>query len=95
MRSVWFVVGASAGVYVTTKTKRAAEAFTFDGVHDRLSGWFAGARVLTQEVAVARAAKEAELRQQVAARRGTPAALTAVPSPRTYEPPTLTRKAFD
>ena len=43
--------GTAAGVYATTKARRAAEALTVDGIHDRLTGWFAGARVLARRAA--------------------------------------------
>ena len=62
MRSWWFVAGAAAGVYATSKARRAAEALTVDGLHDRLTGWFAGARVLAEEVRTGTAEKETELR---------------------------------
>ncbi|WP_162529857.1 DUF6167 family protein [Nocardioides caldifontis] len=65
MKSWWFVAGAAAGVYATTKVRRAAEALTVDGVHDRLTGWFAGARVLADEVRTGAAVKETELRERL------------------------------
>ena len=34
MRPIWFAAGAAAGVYATTKARRAAEALTVDGIHD-------------------------------------------------------------
>ena len=37
-RTIWFVAGAGAGVYVMVKARRAAETFTPDGLRDRLSG---------------------------------------------------------
>jgi hypothetical protein len=66
MRALWFVAGTAAGVYVTAKTRRAAEALTVDGIHDRLTGWFAGARVLSEEVRAGTAEKETELRSRLA-----------------------------
>jgi Family of unknown function (DUF6167) len=66
VRSWWFVAGAAAGVYATAKARRAAEVLTVDGVHDRLTGWFAGARVLAGEVRTGSAEKETELRERVA-----------------------------
>jgi hypothetical protein len=65
MRAVWFVAGSAAGVYVTAKARRAAEALTVDGVHDRLTGWFAGARVLRDEVRAGMDEKETELRTRL------------------------------
>jgi hypothetical protein len=66
MRALWFVAGTAAGVYVTAKTRRAAEALTVDGIHDRLTGWFAGARVLSEEMRAGMAEKETELRTRLA-----------------------------
>lgn len=66
MRVVWFVAGTAAGVYATTKARRAAEALTVDGLHDRLTGWFAGARVLRDEARAGVAQKETELRTRLA-----------------------------
>ncbi len=65
MRPVWFVAGTAAGVYATTKVRRAAESLTVDGLHDRLTGWFAGARVLRDEVRKGMAEKETELRHRI------------------------------
>jgi hypothetical protein len=60
------VAGAAAGVYATSKARRAAEALTVDGFHDRLTGWFAGARVLRDEVRAGATEKETELRHRLA-----------------------------
>jgi len=65
-RGLWFLAGTAAGVYATAKVRRAAEAFTVDGMHDRLTGWFAGARVLRDEVEAGRREKETELRERLA-----------------------------
>jgi hypothetical protein len=62
MRVLWFVAGTAAGVYATAKVRRAAETLTVDGMHDRLTGWFAGARVLREELRTGMAEKETELR---------------------------------
>lgn len=64
-RGLWFVAGTAAGVYVTAKARRTAEALTVDGIHDRLTGWFAGARVLTTEVRTGMAEKEQDLRDRL------------------------------
>ncbi len=66
MRGLWFLAGTAAGVYATSKARKAAEAVTLDGIHDRLTGLFAGARVLREEYQTGRAEKEAELRHRVA-----------------------------
>jgi hypothetical protein len=65
MRPLWFVAGTAAGAYATTKVRRAAESLTVDGLHDRITGWFAGARVLRDEVRSGMAEKETELRQRI------------------------------
>lgn len=65
MRGIWFVAGAAAGVYATAKARRAAEAVTVDGIHDRLTGWFAGARVLRDELRAGTVEKESELRARL------------------------------
>ena len=61
MRTVWFVAGTAAGVYVSARARRAAEAFTVDGIHDRLTGWFAGAAVLREEFRAGAQEMEQEL----------------------------------
>lgn len=65
MRTLWFVVGGAAGVYASTRTRRVAEALTVDGLHDRLTGWFAGARVLQAEFQAGRDEKQTELRERL------------------------------
>ena len=65
MRGVWFVAGTAAGVYATAKARRAVDALTVEGWHDRLTGWFAGARVLREEVRAGMAEKETELRARL------------------------------
>jgi hypothetical protein len=64
-RGFWFLAGAGAGVYVTTRARRVAEAFTADGVRDRLHGVAAGARAFVAEAAAGRAEKETELRERL------------------------------
>ena len=66
MRALWFAAGTAAGVYATAKARRAAEAVTVDGIHDRLTGWFAGARVLRDELRSGAVEKETELRGRLA-----------------------------
>jgi hypothetical protein len=65
MRTLWFVAGTAAGVYATTQARRAVEALTVDGVHDRLTGWFAGAAVLREELRAGMQEKEDELRDRL------------------------------
>ena len=63
-RPLWFVAGAGAGVYAVVRARRAAEAFTADGLRDRLNGLALGARMLRDEVAQGQAEKETELRER-------------------------------
>ena len=65
-RGFWFLAGAGAGVYGMVRGRRAAEAFTAEGLHDRMSALFLGARLLRDEVAQATADRETELRQRFA-----------------------------
>ena len=48
-RGFWFLAGAGAGVYGMVRGRRAAEAFTADGLHDRLGALFLGARMFRDE----------------------------------------------
>jgi hypothetical protein len=64
-RSLWFVAGAGAGVYAMVRGRRAAEAFTTDGLRDRLGGLSVGMRIFRDEVATGRVEKETELRHQL------------------------------
>jgi hypothetical protein len=65
-RSVWFVAGAGAGVYAVTRAKRVAEAFTPEGLADRLAGLSLGLHLFGQEVRAGMEEKETELRQRIA-----------------------------
>ena len=49
-RTVWFVAGAGAGVYAMVKARRAVEAFTPEGLRDRLSGVSIGYSDHTEEL---------------------------------------------
>ncbi|MFC5179630.1 DUF6167 family protein [Nocardioides taihuensis] len=62
---MWFAAGAGAGIWAMVRGRRAAEAFTADGLRDRLSGLGAGARVFRDEVAAGRVEKETELRERL------------------------------
>lgn len=64
-RGVWFAAGAGAGIWAMVRGRRAAEAFTADGLRDRLSGLEAGARMFRDEVAAGRVEKETELRERL------------------------------
>ncbi|HET7388940.1 MAG TPA: DUF6167 family protein [Nocardioidaceae bacterium] len=64
-RAIWFVAGAGLGVYATVRARRAAEAFTPDGMRDRLAGLSLGAHLFGQEVRAGMAEKETDLRSRL------------------------------
>jgi uncharacterized protein DUF6167 len=64
-KGIWFLAGTAAGAYAVTRARRAAEALTYDGLHDRLSGLFVGARLFASEVRQGAGQKEAELRERL------------------------------
>lgn len=70
MRPLWFVAGAGAGVYVALKARRAAEALTPEGLHDRLAGLQVGWQLFTDEVRTGMQEKEGELRTRIGAQPG-------------------------
>jgi len=64
-RTIWFVAGAGAGVYAMTKARRVAEAFTPEGLADRLAGLSLGLHLFGEEVRTGMAEKENDLRQRM------------------------------
>jgi hypothetical protein len=64
-KGVWFLAGSALGAYGVTRARRAAEVLTYDGLHDRLSGLFVGARLFAAEVKAGAAEKETELRERL------------------------------
>ncbi|GAB6985928.1 DUF6167 family protein [Nocardioides pyridinolyticus] len=64
-RGLWFVAGAGSAVYVMVRGRRAAEAFTVDGLKDRVGALELGARMFRDEVAQGRSDKESELRERL------------------------------
>lgn len=64
-RGLWFVAGATTGVYAMLRVRRAAEAFTPDGLRDRLAGLTLGAHLFRQEVAEEMATRENDLRERL------------------------------
>jgi hypothetical protein len=64
-RGLWFFAGAGAGIYAVVRGRRAAEAFTADGLKDRLKGLEVGARMFRDEVAQGKAEREPELRERL------------------------------
>ena len=63
-RGLWFVAGAGVGVYAMVRGRRAAEAFTAEGLHDRWQALGLGARLFRDEVAEGKAEAETRLRQR-------------------------------
>jgi hypothetical protein len=64
-RTFWFAAGAGVGVYAMTRARRAAEAFTPEGLADRLAGLSLGAHLFRQEVKAGMAEKENEVRARL------------------------------
>jgi hypothetical protein len=64
-RTIWFVAGATTSVYVMHKARRAAEAFTPEGIRDRLAGLSLGAHLFTDEVKAEMANRENDLRERL------------------------------
>lgn len=79
-RILWFAAGAGAGVYALVRGRRAAEAFTADGLRHRWQAVGVGARILRDEVAQGRAEKESELRQRLRAAYDSTPQLTPPPA---------------
>ena len=85
------MAGAGTGMYAMVRARRIAEAFTPEGLADRLGALALGARLLTEDVRAASEARESALRHELGlqvegagAPRALPATLeTAVgPAPR-------------
>jgi hypothetical protein len=64
-RSIWFLAGAGAGAYALVRARRTAEAFTPDGLRDRLAGLAVGARLFQDEVRAGMAEKETDVRSRL------------------------------
>ena len=64
-RGFWFVAGAGAGVYVMIRARRAAEAFTPDGLRDRAAGLGVGAHLFAEEVRAGMVERETDLRTRL------------------------------
>lgn len=81
-RGLWFAAGAGAGIYVSFRARRVAEAFTSDGVSDRIAALQLGGRLLREDIAAGAAEKEAELRERIAsAAELTASVKRALPAP--------------
>ena len=64
-RTFWFVAGAATSAYAIVKVRRAAEAFTPDGMRDRLAGLSRGAQLFGDELRSEMTSKETELRERL------------------------------
>ncbi len=76
-RGFWFVAGAGAGVYAMVKARRLAEAFTPDGIRDRVAGLGVGAQLFAEEVRTGMTERETELRERFGYALDGPLQLTA------------------
>jgi hypothetical protein len=63
-RTLWFAAGAGATLYAVNRARRVREAFTPDGLRDRVNGLALGARLFREEVEQGRLEKETELRER-------------------------------
>ncbi len=68
-RGFWFGAGMAAGAYGVVRARRVMEAFTPDGIRDRLSGLGVGVRVFNEEMRAGMTEKETELRDRIALMR--------------------------
>jgi hypothetical protein len=59
------MAGAGVGIYAMVRGRRAAEALTADGLHDRWQALGVGARLFRDEVATGKADAETALRQRL------------------------------
>ena len=73
-RGLWFAAGAGAGLYAAVRGRRAAEAFTPEGLRMRWQVLGLGARLFGEEIASGKAEAEVRLRERLSpARLDTPA----------------------
>lgn len=63
-RGLWFAAGAAAGVYGMVRAKRVVEAFTVDGMRDRVGAAVVGARMFSEELAQGAVEAETDLREK-------------------------------
>ncbi|KRB74112.1 hypothetical protein ASE01_19180 [Nocardioides sp. Root190] len=81
---LWFTAGAAAGVYGMVRVRRIAEAFTPDGMRDRIGAAFVGARMFRDEVVQGQVDAESQLREHFRALEA---------GPRRADPPTALEKS--
>jgi hypothetical protein len=80
-RGFWFVAGAGAGVYVVVRARRAVEAFSPDGLRDRVAGLGVGAQLFADEVRAGMTERETELRERLGLALHGPPELVLAPHP--------------
>jgi hypothetical protein len=80
-RGFWFVAGAGAGVYVVVRARRAVEAFSPDGLRDRVAGLGVGAQLFADEVRAGMTERETELRERLGLSLHGPPELALAPHP--------------
>jgi hypothetical protein len=85
MRGFWFAAGAGVGVYAVLKVRRAAEAFTPEGLQDRLAGLTVGLNLFADEVRAGMGEKETELRERLGLTLDGPPELERAPAGPSYE----------
>jgi hypothetical protein len=88
-RTLWFVAGAASGVYTLYKAKQAARNLTPDGIGARVAALSVGARMFADEVTVAMAHRESELRAELGRSAGPHPAIESA------APPVLERQGAD
>ena len=79
-RTFWFVAGAGASMYVMVKARRAAEAFTPDGLRDRVAALGVGAQLFGEELRAGVTEKETELRDRLGLTLDGPRQIPASPT---------------
>jgi hypothetical protein len=76
-RTVWFLAGAGVGVYALTRARRVVEAFTPEGLADRLAGLSLGLHLFGAEVRAGMTEKENDVRERLGvASHGSPPQLS-------------------
>lgn len=80
-RGLWFVAGAGVGIYGMVRARRAAEAFTPEGIRDRLAGLELGAHLFAEELRTGMQEKETELRERLGMALDGPGELSAPDAP--------------
>ena len=93
-RGFWFVAGATAGVYVMVRARRAIDGFTPDGLRDRVAGFGVGAHLFAEEVRAGMSERETELRERLGLALDGPPELASRPGSITAgEPGSITGEA--